>query len=73
MLGLAIIIKGISLILSDKFIEGGNGIAGLAASSSAVEAQATALVATSVIVTWILVPIFTSICHNRVTRVQAIG
>lgn len=79
-LGLAvIIITGIPLILADKFIGGGNGTAGLAASSSAGAAvanpmiianmkpeflpaaqSATALVAACVIVTSILVPIFTA-------------
>ena len=91
-LGLAVIvITGIPLILSDKFIGGGSGVAGLAASSSAgaavanpviiagmapqfapVAAQATALVATSVIVTSLLVPILTSLLHSRVNRVQSI-
>lgn len=91
-LGLAVIvITGIPLIISDKFIGGGSGVAGLAASSSAgaavanpviiagmapqfapVAAQATALVATSVIVTSILVPILTSLLHNHINRVQSI-
>jgi 2-keto-3-deoxygluconate permease len=87
-----IIITGIPLIIADKFIGGGNGLAGLAASSSAgaavanpviiagmapqfapVAGQATALVATSVVVTSILVPILTSFWHNHVKKVQAIN
>ncbi len=91
-LGLAVIIvTGIPLILADKFIGGGNGLAGLAASSSAgaavanpviiskmapqfapVAAQATALVATSVVVTSILVPIFTSLWNNHVKAAKGI-
>jgi 2-keto-3-deoxygluconate permease len=79
-LGVAvIIITGIPLILADKFIGGGNGTAGLAASSTAGAAvanpmiianmkpeflpaaqSATALVAASVIVTSIVVPIITA-------------
>lgn len=76
---LVIIITGIPLILADKFIGGGNGTAGLAASSTAGAAvanpmiiaemkpefmemaqSATAMVAASVIVTSILVPILTA-------------
>ncbi|WP_040205991.1 2-keto-3-deoxygluconate transporter [Neobacillus jeddahensis] len=76
---LVIIVTGIPLILADKFIGGGNGTAGLAASSTAgaavanpmiianmkpefmpVAQSATALVAASVIVTSILVPIITA-------------
>lgn len=76
---LVIIITGIPLILADKFIGGGNGTAGLAASSTAgaavanpmiiatmapefmpVAQSATSLVAASVIVTSILVPILTA-------------
>lgn len=76
---LVIIITGIPLILADKFIGGGNGTAGLAASSTAgaavanpmiiaemkpeflpVAESATALVAASIIVTSILVPILTA-------------
>lgn len=92
LLGVAvIIITGIPLMLADKFIGGGNGLAGLAASSSAgaavanpviianmapgfapVAAQATALVATSVVITSILVPIFVSLWHNHVKRVKTI-
>ncbi|WP_462410405.1 2-keto-3-deoxygluconate transporter [Neobacillus sp. Marseille-QA0830] len=80
LLGLiVIVITGIPLMLTDKFIGGGNGTAGLAASSSAgaavanpmiiasmkpefmdVAQSATALVAASVIVTSILVPILTA-------------
>lgn len=76
---LVIIVTGIPLILADKYIGGGNGTAGLAASSTAgaavanpmiianmkpefmdVAQSATALVAASVIVTSILVPILTA-------------
>lgn len=80
MLGVSvIIITGVPLMLADKFIGGGNGTAGLAASSTAgaavtnpliiaemlpefkpVAQAGTALVATSVIVTSILVPILTA-------------
>ena len=76
---LVIIVTGIPLILADKFIGGGNGTAGLAASSTAGAAvanpmiiatmapefmpaaqSATSMVAASVIVTSILVPILTA-------------
>jgi 2-keto-3-deoxygluconate permease len=76
---LVIVVTGIPLMLADKFIGGGNGTAGLAASSTAgaavanpmiiaemkpeflpVAQSATALVAASVIVTSILVPILTA-------------
>lgn len=78
-----IIITGIPLILTDKFVGGGNGTAGLAASSTAgaavtnpliigemlpefkaVAQAATALVAASVIVTSIMVPILTAWWSN---------
>ncbi|KHT15217.1 MULTISPECIES: 2-keto-3-deoxygluconate transporter [Pectobacterium] len=81
---LVIVVTGIPLILADKFIGGGNGTAGVAASSSAgaavatpllianmapefapVAQQATALVATSVIVTSVLVPILTAVWAKR--------
>ncbi|WP_409308509.1 2-keto-3-deoxygluconate transporter [Pectobacterium sp. B1J-3] len=81
---LVIVVTGIPLILADKFIGGGNGTAGIAASSSAgaavatpllianmapefapVAQQATALVATSVIVTSVLVPILTALWAKR--------
>lgn len=85
LLGLAvIIITGIPLILADKWLAGGNGTAGVAASSTAgaavanpmiiaqmnpafapVAQSATALVATCVIVTAVLVPILTAICSKR--------
>lgn len=74
-----IVVTGIPLMLADKFLGGGNGTAGLAASSTAgaavanpmiianikpeflpVAEAATALVAASVIVTSILVPILTA-------------
>lgn len=74
-----IVVTGIPLMLADKFIGGGNGTAGLAASSTAgaavanpvivaglqpelqpVAQSATALVAASVVVTSILVPILTA-------------
>lgn len=76
---LVIIVTGIPLMLADKFIGGGNGTAGLAASSTAgaavanpmiiasmkpeflpVAQSATALIAASVIVSAILVPILTA-------------
>ncbi|WP_435927661.1 2-keto-3-deoxygluconate transporter [Dryocola sp. BD613] len=86
MLGVAVIVvTGIPLILADKFIGGGNGTAGIAASSAAgaavanpviiaqinpafepVAASATALVAASVIVTAILVPIITALYSRRI-------
>lgn len=86
LLGLAVIvITGIPLIIADKVLGGGDGTAGLAASSSAGAAvatpvliaemvpefktmapAATALVATSVIVTSILVPILTSLWSRKV-------
>jgi 2-keto-3-deoxygluconate permease len=78
-----IIITGIPLMLTDKYIGGGNGTAGLAASSTAGAAvtnpliigemlpefkpaaqAATTLVATSVIVTSILVPMLTAWWSN---------
>lgn len=76
---LVIVVTGVPLMLADKFIGGGNGTAGIAASSTAgaavanpmiiasikpefmpVAQSATALVAASVIVTSILVPILTA-------------
>ncbi|RAS86600.1 2-keto-3-deoxygluconate transporter [Priestia endophytica] len=76
---LVIVVTGVPLMLADKFIGGGNGTAGVAASSTAgaavanpmiiasikpefmpVAQSATALVAASVIVTSILVPIITA-------------
>lgn len=82
-----IIITGIPLILADKYIGGGNGTAGIAASSTAgaavanpvivasikpeflpVAQSATALVAASVIVTSILVPILTAYWANYMKR-----
>lgn len=76
---LVIVVTGVPLMLADKFIGGGNGTAGIAASSTAgaavanpmiiasikpefmsVAQSATALVAASVIVTSILVPIITA-------------
>lgn len=78
-----IVVTGIPLMLADKFIGGGNGTAGLAASSTAGAAvtnpliigemlpefkpmaqAATTLVATSVIVTSIMVPILTAWWSN---------
>jgi len=84
-LGVAVIvITGIPLIIADRVIGGGNGTAGVAASSAAgaavanpviiaqinpafepVAASATALVAASVIVTAILVPIITALYARR--------
>ncbi|BBV84892.1 hypothetical protein STW0522ENT62_03380 [Enterobacter kobei] len=89
-LGVAvIIITGIPLIIADRVIGGGNGTAGVAASSAAgaavanpviiaqinpafepVAASATALVAASVIVTAILVPIITALYAKRYGNVQ---
>ena len=79
-----IVITGIPLMLADKFIGGGNGTAGLAASSTAGAAianptliagmipsfkplvpAATVLVATSCLVTAILVPILTAAWARR--------
>lgn len=79
-----IIITGIPLILADKFVGGGHGGAGLAASSTAGAAvtnpmivgqmlpefqpivpAATALVATCVVVTSIVVPIITAFWCKR--------
>ncbi|PAD34704.1 2-keto-3-deoxygluconate transporter [Terribacillus saccharophilus] len=76
---LVIIVTGIPLMIADKFIGGGNGTAGIAASSTAgaavanpmiiatmipefmpIAEAATALVAASVVVTSILVPILTA-------------
>ena len=76
---LVIVVTGIPLMLADKYIGGGNGTAGIAASSTAgaavanpmiiasmkpefmpIAQSATALVAASVIVTSILVPILTA-------------
>lgn len=89
MLGVAVIvITGIPLIIADRVIGGGNGTAGVAASSAAgaavanpviiaqinpafepVAASATALVAASVIVTAILVPIITALYARRFGQV----
>lgn len=76
---LVIVVTGIPLMIADKFIGGGNGTAGIAASSTAgaavanpmiiatmipefmpIAEAATALVAASVVVTSILVPILTA-------------
>lgn len=85
LLGLAVIVvTGIPLIFADKWLAGGNGTAGVAASSTAgaavanpmiiaqmnpafapVAQSATALVATCVIVTAVLVPILTAIYSKR--------
>ncbi|WP_034919563.1 2-keto-3-deoxygluconate transporter [Erwinia sp. 9145] len=90
LLGLGVIIvTGIPLIIADKLIGGGNGTAGVAASSSAGAAvatpvliaemvphfspmapAATALVATSVIVTSVLVPIFTALWSKQCSAPQ---
>ncbi|UPT55692.1 2-keto-3-deoxygluconate transporter [Dickeya zeae] len=86
MLGVAvIIITGIPLMVADKLLGGGDGTAGIAASSSAgaavatpvliaemapafkpVAPAATTLVATSVIVTSVLVPIITAMWSKHV-------
>ena len=82
-----IVITGIPLIIADRVIGGGNGTAGVAASSAAgaavanpviiaqinpafepVAASATALVAASVIVTAILVPIITALYAKRFNK-----
>jgi 2-keto-3-deoxygluconate permease len=80
-LGVAVVIvTGVPLILADRFLGGGNGVAGLAASSTAgaavanplliagmnpaflpAQPKATALVAASVVVTAILVPVLTAL------------
>ncbi len=80
LMGIAVvIITGIPLMLADRYFGGGDGTAGLAASSSAgaaaatpmliaqmspgfmpIAAQATALVATSIIVTSVLTPLATA-------------
>ncbi|TPW32199.1 2-keto-3-deoxygluconate transporter [Martelella alba] len=84
---IVIIITGIPLMLADKFIGGGNGTAGLAASSTAgaavanpmiiaamvpelapAAASATALVATSCLITAILVPILTGMWANYMKK-----
>ncbi|WP_172196071.1 2-keto-3-deoxygluconate transporter [Saccharibacillus qingshengii] len=82
-----IIVTGIPLMLADRFIGGGSGTAGLAASSTAGAAvanpmivatmkpefmpaaeAATALVAASIIVTSILVPILTAYWADHVAK-----
>jgi 2-keto-3-deoxygluconate permease len=88
LLGLGVIVvTGVPLILADKFIGGGNGAAGLAASSTAgaaianptiigdmiprfkpVVPAATALVATSCLVTAILVPVLTALWTQYVSK-----
>ncbi|MET3194729.1 2-keto-3-deoxygluconate transporter [Bacillus sp. OAE603] len=84
---LVIVVTGIPLMLADKYIGGGNGTAGLAASSTAgaavanpmiiaqmkpeflpVAESATALVAASIIVTSILVPILTAYFSQYMTK-----
>ncbi|WP_163933313.1 2-keto-3-deoxygluconate transporter [Paraferrimonas sp. SM1919] len=85
LLGLSVIvITGIPLIYADKWIGGGNGTAGLAASSTAgaaignpvaiaalvpefepIAKQATALVATAVIVTSLVVPVITALYSKK--------
>jgi 2-keto-3-deoxygluconate permease len=91
LLGLIVIlVTGIPLMLADRFIAGGNGTAGLAASSTAgaaianptlianmipsfkpVAPAATVLVATSCLVTAILVPILTGFWAKRMGHVPA--
>lgn len=85
-----IVITGVPLILADKWIGRGNGVAGLAASSTAGAAVAnpvligemipslkplapvaTALVATSCLVTAIIVPILTAAWARRFARPEA--
>jgi 2-keto-3-deoxygluconate permease len=79
-----IVVTGLPLILADRFIGGGNGTAGLAASSTAgaavanpviiaqmcpqfagVAPAATALVASSMIVTSLIVPVLTALYARR--------
>lgn len=81
---IVVIITGIPLVIADKFIGGGNGTAGIGASSTAgaavatpllianmapefapVAEAATALVATSVIVTSALVPVLTAVWARK--------
>lgn len=89
LLGLiVIVVTGIPLMLADRFIAGGNGTAGLAASSTAgaaianptlianmipsfkpVAPAATVLVATSCLVTAILVPILSGFWAKRMGHV----
>ncbi len=91
LLGLiVIVVTGIPLMLADRFIAGGNGTAGLAASSTAgaaianptlianmipsfkpVAPAATVLVATSCLVTAILVPILSGFWAKRMGHVPA--
>jgi 2-keto-3-deoxygluconate permease len=82
-----VIITGIPLILADIFIGKGNGLAGIAASSTAgaavatpqlvadvspqfskVVPEATALVATSILVTSIIVPIITGLYYKYISN-----
>ncbi|VXD06401.1 2-keto-3-deoxy-D-gluconate transporter [Enterobacterales bacterium 8AC] len=92
-LGIAvIIITGVPLIIADKLLGGGNGTAGIAASSTAgaavanpmiiaqlnpefapVAQSATALVATCVITTAILVPILTALYSKRYGKLSQLG
>lgn len=69
LLGLMVImITGIPLILADRLI-GGGGTAGMAPQFATMAPAATALlVATSVIVTSILVPVITALYSRRVKR-----
>lgn len=86
LLGVSVVIlTGVPLMLADRWVGGGNGVAGLAASStagaavanpliiasmnpvfSAVQPKATALVAASVVVTSVLVPVLTALYARRV-------
>lgn len=87
-----IVITGIPLILADRWLGGGNGTAGIAASSTAgaavanpviiaqlqpdfapVAPAATALVASSVIVTSLLVPVITALWARRLPARPADG
>lgn len=82
-----IVVTGVPLMLADRFIGGGNGTAGIAASSAAGAAvanpaiigemvpsfkpmvpAATAMVATTCLVTAILVPILTAMWSKRFAR-----
>jgi 2-keto-3-deoxygluconate permease len=83
-----IVVTGVPLIIADRLIGGGNGAAGLAASSTAgaavanpviiadmlprfkpVAPYATALVATSCLVTALLVPVLTALWQKHVANV----
>jgi 2-keto-3-deoxygluconate permease len=92
LLGLGVIVAtGVPLMLADKFIGGGNGAAGLAASSTAGAAvanptiigdmiphfkplvpTATAMVATSCLLTAILVPVLTALWTRYISKAKSV-